>query len=31
LQLMEIVKEKVMKRSGIELEPEIKIIGDVNQ
>jgi UDP-N-acetylmuramate dehydrogenase len=31
LQLMEIVKEKVMKRSGVELEPEIKIIGDVNQ
>ena len=31
LQLMEIVKEKVMKCSGIELEPEIKIIGGVNQ
>ncbi len=31
LQLMEIVKEKVMKRSGVELESEIKIIGDVNQ
>jgi len=30
LQLMKIVKEKVMKRSGIELEPEIKIIGGVN-
>lgn len=27
LQLMDIVKEKVMKRSGIKLEPEIKIIG----
>jgi UDP-N-acetylmuramate dehydrogenase len=31
LQLMEIVKEKVMKRSGIELEPEIKIIGGAEQ
>ena len=27
LQLMKIVKEKVMKRSGVELESEIKIIG----
>ena len=31
LQLMEIVKEKIMKRSGIELEPEIRIIGGMNQ
>ena len=30
LQLMDLVKEKVMKRSGIELESEIKIIGGVN-
>lgn len=27
LQLMEIVKKKVMENSGIELEPEIKVIG----
>ncbi|HDH34872.1 MAG TPA: UDP-N-acetylmuramate dehydrogenase [Nitrospirae bacterium] len=30
LQLMEIVKKKIMQRSGIELETEIKIIGSAN-
>jgi UDP-N-acetylmuramate dehydrogenase len=31
MELMKTVKEKVMKRSGIELEPEIKIIGSVKK